>query len=176
MLLITCMEKESQRSITGNRSSQLDNNESCVLVKLHCSHTNVTRNLESQHGYNYHYNQNKRKKIVRRLSSFLVSIILLLGFIFNISIQFSVNQLQPLHKEHVGRLSIRPSLFVLFYFMVLVCAIVVMILVGGAFSSVQKAMLIFWLTLMHLKSANSITEMLFPLAGGVFIGWYAFSK
>jgi hypothetical protein len=60
--------------------------------------------------------------------------------------------------------------------MVLVCAVAVMIIVRAPFTSMQKSMLIFWAILMHLQSANSITEVFLTLVGGLFMVWYTFWK
>jgi len=191
-LLFTLAKKEKQRSITGNNSSQLDNNESCEHCvdlgfgldrrakepsKLHCSHTNIPRHLMFKHDYTYKYNQHRRKEIVRRFSSSVISTIVFLGIFYNIwNNQLPIINAPLLRKEHDGLLSIWPSLLGLFGFMVFICAVAVMILVGAPFTGMQKAMLIFWAILMHLQSANSIIEVLVTLVGGLFMGWYAFGE
>jgi hypothetical protein len=152
------VNKEKQRSITGNMSSRIDNNE------LYWSNNT------------YEYNQHIiRKEIVRRSSSFVVSTIVVLGIFYNIcSSQLSIINFPPLHKER--NVSIWLSLLGLVGFMVLVCAVAVMIIVRAPFTSMQKSMLIFWAILMHLQSANSIIEVFLTLVGGLFVVWYTFGK
>ncbi|KAL5058667.1 hypothetical protein RYX36_030271 [Vicia faba] len=185
----TCLKKVKQNSINGNRSSHLDNNESCVAPgcgldwqhkltsELHWYNTYVPRDTKLQHDYTYKYNQQIRKEIVGCISSFVVSTTVLLVIFYNIwSSLLSVINVQPLQKEHDHHISIWPSLLGLFGFMVLVCAIAAMILVGAVFTRTQKVMLINWVVLMHIQSANSIIEVFVTLIGGVFMGWYAFGE
>jgi len=151
--------------------SQLDNN------ALRRSYGNVPRDPKFQHDYTYKHSQHIRKDIVQCLSSSVVSIVVSLGIFYNIwSSQLSIFQVQPLHKEHNYRLSTWPSLLGLFGFMVFVCAVAVMNLVGAPFTSMQKAMLIFLAILMHLQSANSIIDVFVTLVGGLSMGWHAFGK
>ncbi|XP_058756137.1 uncharacterized protein LOC131629366 [Vicia villosa] len=185
----TCLKKVKQNSITGNRSAHLDNNGSCVAPalrldwlhkltsELHWYKTYVPRDTKLQQDYTYKYNQQIRKEIVGCISSFVVSTTIFLGIFYNIwSSLLSVINVQPLQKEHDHRLSIWPPLLGLFGFMVLVCAVATMVLVGAVFTRTQKAMLIFWVILMHLQSANSIIEVFVTLIGGVFMGWYVFEE
>ncbi|MCH79911.1 hypothetical protein A2U01_0000672, partial [Trifolium medium] len=152
------VNKEKQRSITGNMSSRLDNNE------LYWSNNT------------YEYNQHIiRKEIVRRSSSFVVSTIAVLGIFYNIcSSQLSIINVPPLHKER--HVSTWLPLLGLFGFMVFDCAVIVMIIVRAPFTRMQKAMLIFWGISMHLESANSIIEVFLTLVGGLFMVWYTFGK
>jgi hypothetical protein len=163
--------KDNRISITGNMFTQLDDNE------LHWSNRNISRDPEFDHDYTYDYNQHMRKEIVRCLSSFVVSTIVFLGISYNIwNNQLSIIHVPPLHKEQNGRLSVWSSLLGLFGFMMFVCAVAVMVLVGAPFTSIQKAMLIFLAILMHLQSANSIIEVFVTLVGGLSMGWYCFGK
>ncbi|WJX77353.1 hypothetical protein P8452_60673 [Trifolium repens] len=163
------VKKDKQKSITGNILTQIDNNE------LRWSNRDVPRDPEFQHGYTYKYNQHVRKEIVRSISSFIVSTIVFLGIFYNIwNSQLPIMNVPALNKERDG--SIWPSLLGLFGFMMFVCAVSVMILVGAAFTSMQKAMLIFWVIFMHLQSANSNIEVFLTLLGGLFMGWFAFGK
>ncbi|XP_058737501.1 uncharacterized protein LOC131609729 [Vicia villosa] len=185
----TCLKKVKQNSITGNRSAHLDNNGSCVApalrldwlhkltLELHWYKTNIPRDTKLQQDYTYKYNQQIRKEIVGCISSLVVSTTVFLGIFYNIwsSLLSSIN-VQQLEKEHDHSLSIWPSLLGLFCFMVLVCAVAGMILVGVVFTRMQKAMLIFWVVLMHLQSANSMIEVFVILIGGLFMGWYAFGE
>ncbi|CAL5192839.1 unnamed protein product [Lathyrus oleraceus] len=188
-ILRTCLKKVKQNSITGNRSSHLDNNGSCVAPafaldwrhaltsELHWYNTYVPRDAKFQHGYTYKYNQQIRKEIVQYISSFVVSTTVFLGIFYNIwSRLLSSISVQSLQKEHDHRLSIWLSLLGLIGIMVFVCAVAAMILVGAVFTRTQKAMLIFWVVLMHLQSANSIIEAFVTLIGGIFMGWYAFGE
>jgi len=146
-------------------------------TELHQSYGNVRRHPEFQHDYTYKHSQHIRKDIVQCLSSSVVSVVVSLGIFYNIwSSQLSIFQVQSLHKEHSYRLSIWPSFLGLFGFMVFVCAVAVMNLVGAPFTSMQKAMLIFLAILMHLQSANSIIEVFVTLVGGLSMGWHAFGK
>ncbi|WJX77355.1 hypothetical protein P8452_60675 [Trifolium repens] len=169
-LPIIWVKKDKQRSIKENMSSQLDNNE------LDRSNRIIPTDPEFQHGNTYEYNQHTRKEIVRRFSSFVVSTVVFLGILYNIwsSSLSSTIQVPPRNKERDA--SIWLSLLGLFGFMVFVCSVAVMILVGAPFNSVQKAMLIFWTILMHVQSANSIIEVSVTLVGGLFMVWYAFGK
>ena len=170
-LPINWVKKDNQRSITGSMFSQMDNNE------LHWSNRNISRDPEFKHDYIYEYNQHMHKEIVQRLSSFVVSTIVFLGIFYNIwNSQLSIIHVPSLHKEHDGRLSVWSSLLGLFGFMMFVCAVAVMILVGAPFTSMQKAMLIFLAILMHLQSANSIIEVFVTLVGGLSMGWYSFGS
>lgn len=186
-ILRTCLKKVKQNSIIGNRSSHLDNNESCVAPgcdldwqhkltsELHWYNTYVPRDRKLQHDYTYKYNQQIRKEIVACISSFVVSTTVFLGIFYSIwSILLKSTSVQPLQKEHDHDHSIWPSLLGLFGFMVLICAVAAMILVGAIFTRTQKATLIFWVVLMHLQSANSIIDVFVILIGGLFMGWYAF--
>ncbi|MCH81049.1 hypothetical protein A2U01_0001827 [Trifolium medium] len=141
--------EHNQRSITGNMISQLDNNE---------------------------HNQHAREEIVRCISSFVVSTIISLGIFYNIwtSSLLSIIKVPLLIKERDAYIWM--SLPGLFSFMVFVCAVAVMILVGAAFTRMQKAMLIFWVIMMHIQSANSIIEVFLTLSGGLFMVWYTFGK
>ncbi|KAI5427809.1 uncharacterized protein LOC127126666 [Lathyrus oleraceus] len=136
-------------------SSLSDNNESYVAPRLH--------KLISE--------QDLRKDILRSCSSFLVSSVVFIGLLYNIwSCLFSHQ------KQHIHRLSIWMSLLSLFCSMVFVCSVAVIILVGAVFTPMQKAMLIVWLVLMHLQSANSILEICVILLAGFFMASYAFWK
>jgi len=138
-------------------SSESDNNESCLVAPPRLN------KLISE--------QDIRKEILRRYSSFGVSTTVFLALFYNIW-----SCLLPLQKQHILSLSIWPSLLGLFGFMVFVCAVAVMILVGAVFTSMQKAMLIILLVIMHLQSANSILEVCVILLGGFFMAWYAFGR
>jgi len=46
----------------------------------------------------------------------------------------------------------------------------------AAFPCMQKTMLIFWVILMHLQSANLIGEVFVPLVGGLFMWLVCFWK
>jgi hypothetical protein len=139
------------------------------------SNRDVPRDPEFQHSYTYKYNQHVRKETVRCISSFVVPTIVFLGIFYNIwNSQLPIINIPALNKEH--NVSIWPSLLGLFGFMMFVCAVSVMILVGAAFTSMQKAMLIFWVIFMHLQSANSNIEVFLTLLGGLFMGWFAFRK
>jgi hypothetical protein len=163
------VKKDKQKSITGNIFTQIDNNE------LRWSNRDVPRDPEFQHGYTYKYNQHVRKEIVRSISSFIVSTIVFLGNFYNIwNSQLPIINVPALNKER--HVSIWPSLLGLFGFMMFVCAVSVMILVGAAFTSMQKAMLIFWVIFMHLQSANSNIEVILTLLSGLFMGWFALEK
>jgi hypothetical protein len=159
--------------ITGNMSSHQDNNQP------HSSNKNVPRgpNFEFHQDYAYINNQHNCKEITRPFSSFVVSAVVFLSIVYSIwNSQLSIFNVLPLYKEHDGRHSIWPSLLELFAFMVFVCAVSVMILVGAAFTNMQKAMIILWLMLLHLQSSNSISEVFGTLAAGLFMVWYAFGK
>ncbi|KAI5427816.1 uncharacterized protein LOC127126672 [Lathyrus oleraceus] len=138
-------------------SSQLDNNESYVAPRLQ----------------KFISEQDLRKDILRRFSSFLVSSVVFLGLFYNI---WSWSCLLPLQKQHIHRFSIWTSMLGLFGFLVFVCAVALMVLVGAVFTPMQKAMLIVWLVLMHLQSANSILEICVILLAGFFMASYAFWK
>jgi hypothetical protein len=106
------------------------------------SNRDVPRDPEFQHSYTYKYNQHVRKETVRCISSFVVPTIVFLGIFYNIwNSQLPIINIPALNKEH--NVSIWPSLLGLFGFMMFVCAVSVMILVGAAFTSMQKVMLIF---------------------------------
>ncbi|CAI8613314.1 unnamed protein product [Vicia faba] len=148
-----------------------------ITSELHWYNTFVPRDTKLQDDYTYKYNQQIRKEIVGCISSFVVSTTVLLVIFYNIwSSLLSVINVQPLQKEHDHHISIWLSLLGLFGFMVLVCAVAAMILVGAVFTRTQKVMLINWVVLMHLQSANSIIEVFVTLIGGVFMGWYAFGE
>ncbi|XP_058737712.1 uncharacterized protein LOC131609905 isoform X1 [Vicia villosa] len=136
-------------------SSQPNNNESYIAPRLH----------------KFISEQDLRKEILRRCSSFLVSTVVSIGLFYNIW-----SSLLPHQKQHIHRLSTWMSFLGLLGFIVFVSAVAVMILVGGVFSSTQKAMLIILLLWMHIQSANSILEVCVILLGGVFMAWYAFWK
>lgn len=107
--------------------------------------------------------------ILRRCSSFLVSTVVFIGLFYNIW-----SSLLPLQNEHIHRLSIWMSLLGLLGSLVFVCAVVVIILVGGVFTSMQKATLIILHVWMLIQSANSILEVCVILLGGAFMVWFAF--
>ncbi|XP_058737722.1 uncharacterized protein LOC131609911 [Vicia villosa] len=136
-------------------SSQPDDNESYIAPRLH----------------KFISEQDLRKEILRRCSSFLVSTVVSMALFYNIG-----SSLLPHHKQHIHRLSIWMSFLGLLGFMVFVCAVAVMILVGGVFTCMQKAMLIVLLLWMHIQSANSIIEVCVILLAGFFMAWYAFWK
>lgn len=139
--------------------------------------TFAPRDTKLQQDYTCKYNQQIRKEIVGCISSLVVSTTVFLGVFYNIwtSLLPSIS-VQPLQKEPYHRLSIWPPLLGLFGLMVLVYALAAMILVGAIFTRTEKAMLIFWVVLMHLQSANSIIKVFVTLIGGLFMGWYAFGE
>lgn len=124
----------------------------------------------------YEYNHH-RKEFVQCLSSHVLSTVVFLGISYIIwNSELSIIHVQVLHKDHGDRPSILPPLLTFFGFTVFVCAVAVMILVRAPFTSMQKAMLIFWALLLHLQSANSIIEVFVTLVGGLYLGRYAFGK
>jgi len=140
-------------------------------------------------------NQQVSMDTVQSISSFLIYIIVFLGISYIIwSSQLSIINVHPMNKEHdhrlsvcppnlsiinvhpikehEHRLSVWPPLLGLFGYMVFVCAVAAMNLVGAAFTTMHKTMIIFWATLMNLQLANSNTEVFVTLACGFFMECY----
>jgi len=115
--------------------------------------------------------QESRKQILRSWASFILSTDISVVLFYIIW-----STLLPLEKQNIHRLSIWISFLGLFAFVLFVSAIAVMILVGGVFTCIQKAMLIILLLWLHIQSAHSILEVCVILLGGVFMAWYAFFK
>jgi len=136
-------------------SSQSNNNESYVTPLL-------SKSISEQ---------DSRKQILRSWASFILSTDISIVLFYNIW-----STLFPLEKQNIYLLSIWESFLGLFAFMLFVSALAIMILVGGVFTCIQKAMLIILLLWMHIQSANSIIEVCVILLGGVFMAWYAFWK
>ncbi|GAU49477.1 hypothetical protein TSUD_181550 [Trifolium subterraneum] len=123
-------------NVIGNMSSHLDNNE------LHWSNRNVPRDPKFEF---------QNHKEIPGFSSFVVSTGIVLGIFHNIwkSRLLFIN-VPSLYKEHYHRLSIWLSLLDLFGLK----------LDDAALTSMQKAVLIFWLISFYLQPANRWGGML----------------
>lgn len=127
----------------------------------------------------YEYIQHKHKEIVGWISSFVFSTVIFLGFTF--SILNNLSSVIHVPQLHDDCLSILPSyitmtVFTLVWFICAFAVMTVMILVGAAFTSMQKAMLISWIIWLHLQSANSVMDVFVTLVGALVMVWYVFGK
>lgn len=110
----------------------------------------------------------KRKQTVERVSSFVIATTEFHWIITDICSQLSTIHLQPEHSY----LFIWSSLLELLGFLVFVCAILAMILVGARFTRLQSIMLMFWAIWMLVRSAKSLTSVSALILGILFTGWH----